>query len=95
MQILYDAIVAFLCCAGIVVTFCALFKPRIKGDTRVAGVIVSENIEDIVGFTASLSAVFKDIIVVTNLDLEGVIPQKIKVISPEEFGEYVTGANQN
>ena len=51
MPILYDAIVAFLCCAGIVVTFIALFMPKSRDNTKVAGIIVSEDASDIANAT--------------------------------------------
>lgn len=91
----YDVIIAFLCCAGIVVTFYALFQPHYKEGTRAAGVIVSEDVSDIIGFIRSVKPIFNEIIVVTRANLDGVIPENIKVVSPEEFEEYVTGANQN
>lgn len=95
MPILYDAIVAFLCCAGIAVTFWALFQPRVHKDTRVAGVVISNNVKDIAGQIAALCAVFKEVIVVTNADVKGILPKNIKVFSPEEFELYVRGNDKN
>lgn len=94
MPFIYDAIVAFLCCAGIVATFIALFMPRSKGNTKVAGVIVSEDARDIARCVASMKLMFCDVIVVTTQDLSGVIVG-VKVLSPEEFEEYVTGNDKN
>ena len=94
MPILYDAVVAFLCCAGIVATFIALFMPRSKGNTKVAGIIVSEDAADIAKCAVSLKLMFNDVIVVTTLDLNGVI-DGVRVLTPEEFENYVTGNHQN
>ena len=94
MPILYDAIVAFLCCAGIVVTFIALFMPKSRDNSKVAGIIVSEDASDIAKCAASLKLMFSDVIVVTTQDLSGVI-DGVKILSPEEFEEYVTGVNKN
>ncbi|MBR5479724.1 MAG: hypothetical protein IKU84_06060 [Clostridia bacterium] len=95
MPILYDAIVAFLCCAGIAVTFWALFQPRVHKDTHVAGVIISDDASDIAGSAVALSAVFKEVIVVTNVDVKGVVPENVMVFSPEEFDLYVRGNDKN
>lgn len=91
MSVLYDAIVAFLCCAGIIVTFMALFLPKSSSNTKIAGVVISENSEEIVKKAVALKTVFSEVIVVTRLDLNGILPEDIEVISPEEFEIYATG----
>jgi len=92
MPILYDAVITFLCCAGIVATFIALFIPRKKESTHIAGVVVSEDAIDIAKCAMALRSMFDDVIVVTEQDLTEVIGD-ITVLSPEEFEAYVTGIN--
>ena len=49
---------------------------------------------DIAKCAVSLKLMFSDVIVVTTQDLTGVI-DGVKILSPEEFEEYVTGVNKN
>lgn len=95
MIILFDAVVAFLCCVGIIATFYSLFLPRGNENTYIAGVIVSENRDDIMRNIAAINPVISEIIVVTESDLSGVVPPDVKVVKPEEFCQYVTRANKN
>ncbi len=95
MMILLDGIVAFLCCVGIIATFFAVFFPKRGKNTYITGVIVSEDPLDTVCNAKMLKSLFNQVIVVTTLDLEGIVDENIKVISPEEFEKYVTRADQN
>ena len=95
MQIFLDSLVAFLCCAGLMMIFLAFIQPRRGANTRVLGLVISDNIGDIINLSISLKAHFNEVLVVTNADFSGILLKDIKVLSPEEFKEYVTRENYN
>ena len=93
MSIVFDMIIALLCCVGIVAIICIALIPRRTRNAYVAGIVASDDLTRAINWITPLKLIAGRVIIVGHFgdvaqDIESLY-RNVTVIEPEKLGEYL------